>query len=129
MALVILCSLGSILLPCVSPYASEYRCQLEDLPSGPPLRPILDGAPRAPLRRRLPQSFERMRRVGWRAQFVTEVAGEPSYPVALDGSEDFTGAEDRRSGRGAAHPHRGRDARFAEPRLGDAPLRAGSQAV
>jgi hypothetical protein len=59
------------------------------IPSDTQMREILDGVPTAPLRRLLPQTFEQMRRVGWTARFVTEVAGEKYYPVVLDGSEYF----------------------------------------
>ena len=46
------------------------------IPSDTQMREILDGVPTEPLRRVLPQTFEQMRRVGWTARFVTEVAGE-----------------------------------------------------
>jgi len=59
------------------------------IPSDTQMREILDGVPTEPLRRVLPRTFEQMRRVGWTAWFVTEVAGEKVYPVVLDGSEDF----------------------------------------
>ena len=59
------------------------------IPSDTQMREILDGVPTEPLRRILPQTFEQMRRVGWTARFVTEVAGEKVYPVVLDGSEYF----------------------------------------
>ena len=67
----------------------ERVFQVEDLPSDTQMREILDGAPLEPLRRVLPEVFERMRRIGWTVKFVTEVAGQPSYTVALDGSEYF----------------------------------------
>jgi hypothetical protein len=59
------------------------------IPSDTQMREILDGVPTEALRRLLPQTFEQMRRVGWTARFVTEVAGEKYYPVVLDGSEYF----------------------------------------
>ena len=62
---------------------------VEDLPSDTQMREILDGAPIEPLRRVLPETFERMRRVGWTVRFVTAVNGEKYYTVALDGSEYF----------------------------------------
>jgi hypothetical protein len=59
------------------------------IPSDTQMREILDGVPTEALRRLLPQTVEQMRRVGWTARFVTEVAGEKYYPVVLDGSEYF----------------------------------------
>jgi hypothetical protein len=59
------------------------------IPSDTQMREILAGVPAEPLRRMLPQTFEQMRRVGWTARFVTEVAGEKVYPVVLEGSEYF----------------------------------------
>jgi hypothetical protein len=59
------------------------------IPSDTQIREILDGVPTDPLRRLLPQTFEQMRRIGWTARFVTEVAGQKYYPVVLDGSEYF----------------------------------------
>ncbi len=59
------------------------------MPSDTQMREILDGVPREPLRRLLPQTCEQMRRVGWTARFVTEGVGEKYYPVVLEGSEDF----------------------------------------
>src|SRR5262244_2115558 len=53
------------------------------------MRTILDGVATEPLRRVAPEVFERMRRIGWKAKFVTEVGGEKYYTVALDGSEYF----------------------------------------
>jgi hypothetical protein len=67
----------------------ERVFQVEELPSDTQMREILDGVPTAPLRRVLPQVFEQMRRVGWAARFVTEVAGTKYYPTVLDGSEYF----------------------------------------
>jgi hypothetical protein len=67
----------------------ERVFQVADLPSDTQMREILDGAPVEPLRRVLPEIFERMRRVGWTMKFVTEVDGQPYYTVALDGSEYF----------------------------------------
>ena len=58
----------------------------EALPWDTQMRELVDGVPTEPLRRLLPQTCEQMRRVGWTARFVTEVAGEKSYPVVLDGS-------------------------------------------
>jgi hypothetical protein len=67
----------------------ERVFQIEGLPSDTQMREILDGVPTEPLRRVLPQTFERMRRVGWTGKLVTEVNGEKYYPTALDGSEYF----------------------------------------
>src|SRR5262249_17545687 len=67
----------------------ERVFQIEDLPSDTQMREILDGVPPEPLRRVLPQTFERMRRVGWAGKFVSEVNKEKYYPVAVDGSEYF----------------------------------------
>jgi hypothetical protein len=67
----------------------ERVFQVAEMPSDTQLREILDGVPTEPLRRVLPQTFEKMRRVGWTARFVTEVAGQKYYPTVLDGSEYF----------------------------------------
>ena len=67
----------------------ERMFRVAAIPSDTQMREILDGVPTEPLRRMLPQTFEQMRRVGWTARFVTEVAGEKVYPVVLDGSEYF----------------------------------------
>lgn len=67
----------------------ERMFKVAAIPSDTQMREILDGVPTDPLRRLLPQTFEQMRRLGWTARFVTEVAGEKYYPVVLDGSEYF----------------------------------------
>jgi len=67
----------------------ERVFQVVAIPSDTQMREILDGVPTESLRRVLPQTFEQMRRVGWTAWFVTEVAGQKYYPVVLDGSEYF----------------------------------------
>lgn len=67
----------------------ERIFQVEDIPSDTQMRTILDGVATEPLRRVLPEVFERMRRIGWTAKFVTEVGGEKYYTVAFDGSEYF----------------------------------------
>jgi hypothetical protein len=67
----------------------ERVFQVKEIPSDTQMREILDGAPTEPLRRVLPQTFERMRQVGWAGRFVTAVARENYYTVALDGSEYF----------------------------------------
>ena len=54
----------------------ERVFEVADLPSDTQMREILDGAPIEPLRRVLPEIFERMRRMGWRVKFVTEVDGQ-----------------------------------------------------
>jgi len=51
----------------------ERIFQVEDLPSDTQMRTILDGVATEPLRRVAPEVFERMRRIGWTAKFVTEV--------------------------------------------------------
>lgn len=62
---------------------------IADVPSDTQMREILDGVPIEPLRRVLPETFERMRRIGWTERYTTEVNGEKVYTVALDGSEYF----------------------------------------
>src|SRR5215813_1150641 len=62
---------------------------MEEIPSDTQMREILDGAPTEPLRRVLPETFEQMRRIGWTVKFVTAIAGEKYYTVAVDGSEYF----------------------------------------
>src|SRR6266850_4970232 len=67
----------------------ERVFQVEEIPSDTQMREILDGVPTEPLRRVLPETFARMRRVGWTGKFVTAVNGEKYYSVAVDGSEYF----------------------------------------
>ncbi len=67
----------------------ERVFEVEDIPSDTQMRELLDGVPIEALRRVLPETFERMRRVGWTVRFVTEVNGQKYYTVALDGSEYF----------------------------------------
>src|SRR5215467_324957 len=67
----------------------ERIFQVEEIPSDTQMRTILDGVATEPLRRVLSEVFERMRRIGWTAKFVTEVGGEKYYTVAFDGSEYF----------------------------------------
>jgi hypothetical protein len=67
----------------------ERVFEVEDIPSDTQMREILDGAPIEPLRRVLPETFERMRRVGWTERFVIELDGKKYDTVALDGSEYF----------------------------------------
>jgi hypothetical protein len=68
---------------------------VERVPSDTQMREILDGAPVEPLRRVLPDLFERIRRAGWAGRFKTSLPTGPShqstdyYVVALDGSEYF----------------------------------------
>jgi hypothetical protein len=64
--------------------------QIKEISSDTQMRPILDEAPIEPLRSVLPCLFERMRRVGWTGQFVSEVDGQKYYTVALDGSQYFS---------------------------------------
>lgn len=58
-----------------------------DLPADAQLRALLAGAPVEPLREVLSATFERRRRVGWRAKFVTEVPGEKYFTAVLAGSQ------------------------------------------
>ncbi|MCI0550839.1 MAG: hypothetical protein L0287_07785 [Anaerolineae bacterium] len=62
---------------------------IEDVPSDTQMREIIDGVPTEPVRRVLPELFERMRRTGWTVRLVTSVNGENYYTMALDGSEYF----------------------------------------
>lgn len=59
------------------------------IPSDSQMREIIDGAPIEPLRRLLPEIFERMRRIGWTARYVTSLREKNYYTIALDGSEYF----------------------------------------
>lgn len=63
---------------------------VEGLPSDAQMRELLDGATVEPLRGVLTETFERMRRPGWAAKFVTEINGEKYYTAALDGSQYFS---------------------------------------
>ncbi|MBO0857040.1 MAG: hypothetical protein J2P21_01010 [Chloracidobacterium sp.] len=54
----------------------ERIFQVEDIPSDTQIRTILDGVATEPLRRVLPEVFERIRRIGWTAKFVTEIGAE-----------------------------------------------------
>jgi hypothetical protein len=63
------------------------------VPSDTQMRALLDSAAaQEPLRRVLPQVFERMRRTGWTARYVTQVNGVGYYTVAVDGSQYFSSA-------------------------------------
>ena len=68
----------------------ETMFGVSDLPSDAQLRTLLDGATVEPLRDVLTETFERMRRTGWAAKFVTEVNGEKYYTAVLDGSQYFS---------------------------------------
>ena len=68
----------------------ETMFGVTDLPSDSQMRTLLDGATVEPLREVLTETFERMRRVGWTAKFVTEVNGEKYYTAVLDGSQYFS---------------------------------------
>jgi hypothetical protein len=64
---------------------------VKQIPSDTQMRALLDDpAAQEPLRRVLPEVFERMRRTGWTARFLTEVQGEKYYTLALDGSQYFS---------------------------------------
>jgi hypothetical protein len=61
------------------------------VPSDTQMRQLLDTPAAAePLRRVLPQVFERMRQTGWTTRFVTTVNGVNYYTVVLDGSQYFS---------------------------------------
>ena len=63
------------------------------VPSDTQMRELLDTPEAAePLRRVLPQVFERMQRTGWTTRFVTAVNGVNYYTVGLDGSQYFSSA-------------------------------------
>lgn len=64
---------------------------VESVPSDTQMRELLDTPAAAePLRRVLPQVFERMRQTGWTTRFVSTVNGANYYTVALDGSQYFS---------------------------------------
>jgi len=78
----------------------EGRCNLESIfgvksvPSDTQLRDILDGAPWEPIRRLLPDIFERYRRSGWLTEFrSSQNLGRKFYPVAIDGTDYFSSTE------------------------------------
>ena len=61
------------------------------VPSDTQMRVLLDDPAAAePLRRVLPQVFEKMRKTGWTTRFVTTVNGVNYYTVVLDGSQYFS---------------------------------------
>ena len=64
-----------------------------DIPSDTQMRDILDGTPTEPLRRLLPQLFERVGRAGWAGDFKTTIETGTDkgdyYTLALDGSDYF----------------------------------------
>ena len=64
---------------------------VQQVPSDTQMRELLDTPAAAePLRRVLPQVFERMRQTGWTTRFVTAVNGVNYYTVVLDGSQYFS---------------------------------------
>lgn len=64
---------------------------VRSVPSDTQMRQLLDTPAAAePLRRVLPQVFERMRQTGWTTRFVTAVNGVNYYTVVLDGSQYFS---------------------------------------
>jgi hypothetical protein len=64
--------------------------KVKDVPSDTQMRTLLDDpAAQAPLRRVLPQVFERMRQTGWAIRFVNRIDGVNYYTVVLDGSQYF----------------------------------------
>src|SRR4029450_1662313 len=106
----------------------ERIFEVAAIPSDTQMREILDGVPTDPLRRVLPQTFEQMRRVGWTARFVTEVAGQKYYPIVLDGSEYFHSTQIH-----CPHCLRQRQAngetRYSHVVVGATMTRAGSHAI
>ena len=67
----------------------ERVFNINDVPSDTQMREILDGVPIEPLRRVLPEVFQRMQRTGWTLRFTTRVEEKDYYTVAFDGSEYF----------------------------------------
>lgn len=66
---------------------------VRDVPSDTQMRTVLDtAAAQEPLRRVLPQVFERMQRTGWTVRYVTPLNGVNYYTVAVDGSQYFSSA-------------------------------------
>lgn len=64
---------------------------VQAVPSDTQMRTLLDQpAAVEPVRRVLPEVFERMRRTGWTVRFVTPVNGVNYYTVVLDGSQYFS---------------------------------------
>lgn len=71
----------------------ERMFGVSDVPSDTQMRALLDTeAAQEPLRRVLPQVFERMQRTGWTVRYVTAVNGVNYYTVAVDGSQYFSSA-------------------------------------
>lgn len=69
----------------------ERRFGVREVPSETQMRDLLDTpAAQDPLRRVLPQVFERVQRTGWTVRYVTKVEGLNYYTVALDGSQYFS---------------------------------------
>lgn len=69
----------------------ESLFRVSEVPSDTQMRDLLDTqAAQEPLRRVLPQVFERMQRTGWTSRFVTTINGQNYYPLALDGSQYFS---------------------------------------
>jgi len=106
----------------------ERVFQVEEIPSDTQMREIVDGVLTEPLRRVLPQTFEKMRRVGWTTRFVTEVGGEKYYPTVRDGSEYFHSTQihcpsclRQRQANGETH--------YAHVVVGATVTRAGSHAI
>lgn len=71
----------------------EQMFGVSDVPSDTQMRALLDTkAAQEPLRRVLPQVFERLRQTGWTTRYVTTVNGINYYTVAVDGSQYFSSA-------------------------------------
>lgn len=69
----------------------ERMFGVSDVPSETQMRALLDTpAAQEPLRRVLPQVFERLRQTGWTTRYVTAVNGINYYTVAVDGSQYFS---------------------------------------
>lgn len=69
----------------------ERMFGVRDVPSETQMRALLDtAAAQEPLRRVLPQVFERLRRTGWTTRYVTTINGSNYYTVAVDGSQYFS---------------------------------------
>lgn len=102
---------------------------VKDVPSDTQMRELLDDpAALEPLRRVLPQVFEKMRKTGWTTRFVTSLNGANYYTVALDGSQYFSSTKlacraclQRKDKNGELH--------YSHTIVGATLVRAGSHAI
>lgn len=102
---------------------------VQSVPSDTQMRALLDDpAAQEPLRRVLPQVFERMRQTGWTTRFVTTIHGLNYYTVVLDGSQYFNSTKiacpaclQRKDKNGAIH--------YAHVVVGATLVRAGSHDI